>query len=241
MNYPRTGLQSEHQVRQHGIGFPVIDEAKAFILCFIYYAKDHCPTESTPWERSYAAAAASEIIKKLCIVHIWPDDMITYYEKAIANAKRSYGLDWNEHTVAMFLVGQIKKENRVRAITSFNLDRNLVSSESIMDLMVSANRSLKIAGLSGETVRVLEHVQHLSKKNPANGVWTAWNSLTKDPYRCGVNDLDSPLFAVSADLASSHFNSSNPVAAVADCTLDESPSDAPEGSVSCEHEVVYGS
>ena len=241
MNYPHTGLHSEHQVRQQSIGFPVIDEVKAFILCFIYYAKDHAPIESTPWERSHAAAAASEIIKKMCKVHIRPDDTITYYENVIANAKRSCGLDWNEYTVAMFLVGQIKEEKRVRAVTTFNLDRSLVSSESIMALIVSANRSLKVAGLSRETVRVLEHVQYLSRKDQANGVWMAWGSFAKDPH-CGggVSIVDPPLFAIAADPASSRSRSPNQVGAVADCTLDESPSDAPEGNVSWEQQVVYG-
>ena len=242
MNYPRTGLHSEHQVRQQGISFPVIDEVKAFILCFIYYAKDHSPIESTPWERSHAAAAANEIIKKMCKIHIWPDDIITYYEMAIANAKKSSILDWNEDTVAMFLVGQIKKEDGVRAITTFNLKRDLVSSGFIMALIVSANCSLKVAGLSRETVRVLEHVQYLSRKNQDNGVWTAWNSFTEGPH-CGgsVSIVDPPLFAIDADPASSLFSSTNQVAAVADCTLDESPSDAPEGSVSWERGRLWQS
>ena len=219
------------------MGFPVIGEVKAFILCFIYYAKDHAPNESTQWQRSHAAAAASEIIKKMCNVDIQPDNMVTYYEKAMANAKNSSVLHWNEDTVAMFLVGQIKEENTVGAITTCDLDHNLVSSEFIIALIVSTNRSLKVSSFSVETVRVLEHVQYLSRKNPANGVWTAWNSFTKGPYG---DIVDPPLFTVAANTARSHFSSSNQLSAAADCTLEESPSDVPGGSVSREHQVVWG-
>ena len=219
------------------MGFPVIGEVKTFILCFIYYAKDHAPNESTQWQRSHAAAAASEIIKKMCNVDIWPDNMVTYYEQAMANAKKSSVPDWNEDTVAMFLVGQIKEEDTVGAITTFNLDRNLVSSEFIMALIVSTNRSLKVAGFPVETVRVLEHVQYLSRKDPANGVWTAWNSFTKGPYG---DIVDPPLFTIATNAARLQSTSSNHVSAAADCTLEESPSDAPGGSVSWEHQVVWG-
>ena len=222
MSYPRTALQSEQRVTQPGLSLPIIEEVKAFTLCFIYYANDHAPTESTPWERSDAAAAASEIVTKMYKVDARPEKMIRYYEKAKANAVKSCVLDWNEQTVARFLVGQIKAENTVKAIATFNLDRNLVSFEFRMLLIISANRLLKVAGLSGETVRVLKHVQDLSRKNPVNGVWTAWSSFTKDPHRGGVYIVDPLLLAITADHESCQFSSSNQAAAAADCTQKES-------------------
>lgn len=212
---------------QPGLSLPVIEEVKAFTLCFIYYAKNHAPTESTHWDRSDAAAAASEIVMKKYKVDVRPENMIRYYEKAKANAKKSGVLDWNEQTIARFLVDQIKAENTVKAIATFNLDGNLVSSEFIILLIRSANPSLKVAGLSGETVRVLEHVQYLSRKNPVNGVWTAWDSFIQDPYCGGVFIVDPLLLAIIADHESCQFSSSNQAAAAAtDCTHEESRSHA---------------
>ena len=58
-----------------------------------------------------------------------------------------------------------------------------MSSGSTMALIVSANSLLKVAGFSGETVRVLEQVQCLSRKTWTNAVWTACNSSRKDLER----------------------------------------------------------
>ena len=107
----------------------VTGECKALILCFIYYALDFAPFESRCIEEQHCLAAVSKILKYEHNLVVQPDHILTYYSKAIANAKARGCPTWDHSTIARFMADQVENQETVKRITSFELRDYTVSAE----------------------------------------------------------------------------------------------------------------
>ena len=135
MNESHPGINDSHPALHGGPPgpdpngmLPVPGEYKAFILCFIYYAKDFNPSKSEEIDPNDCLAAVTDILKYQHSIDIQPDHILAYYGNALANANRSGRRTWDYAAVATSMAYQVHDAETVMRITSFELHRDAVSA-----------------------------------------------------------------------------------------------------------------
>ena len=108
---------------------------KAYVVNFNYYGIDHKYNDPRNFDESHLAVAVSDILKKRDGSDIQPAVVQYYYEQARANVRRTRSR-WDYFHVARLTRHLIPEDkNEVEAITSFQLDAVVVSSDRFISLI----------------------------------------------------------------------------------------------------------